>query len=441
MLPKRRRVLASMLVSVLMLSSLAACGGKSTNDETSSGGGTTKGTPVKLTFLQGNPEMVEWFNSAIEEFNKKNPEIKVVQENSKEPENLLKVKFASGDVPDITNRQPQEFIDKGLFLDLSDEAEWWSRLTPEAKEASSDLKTGKQFKVVTNFINGGIFYNKSLFAKHNLQEALTWDDFEKNLRTIKEQDPSVVPFYLSGKDAWTIAHLGNLMAEGVEKQKVGNLEFKKASLNNDANVLKFDEAGGPLEILAGHILDMQKEGLINKNILSDTYDQQIDAIANGKAAIISQGMWALGDILNKNPEIVNDLGFSPYPSIVEGTKPTVLNADDQAYSIPAGSKHVEEAKKFLDFLFEAENQKSFSETRKAPSAFTDVEADWAPIKDQVSEALAKAANVDWDIRPIGFDNNEQGQLYQELLVGTFTPEQFTQEFKKRWDNAWKAMNK
>ncbi|WP_419886040.1 ABC transporter substrate-binding protein [Paenibacillus sp. B-A-8] len=440
MLLKRRKVLASVFVSGLLLSSLAACGEKS-SEGTATSEGDKSGGQVKLSFLQGNPEMVEWFNTVIDEFNKQNPGITVVQENSKEPENLLKVKFASGDVPDITNRQPQEFIDKGLFLDLSDHEQWWSRLSPEAKEASSDLKTGKQFKVVTNFINGGIFYNKSMFNKFNLQEALTWDDFMKNLRSIKEQDSKVVPMYMSGKDAWTIAHLGNLMAEGVQKQKVGNLEFKKASLDNNVDILKFDEAGGPLEILASHLLELKKEELINKNILSDTYDQQIDAFANGKAAMISQGMWALADILNKNPEIVNDLGFSPYPSIVNGTKPTVLNADDQAYSIPAGSKHIEEAKKFLDFLFEAENQKSFSETRKAPSAFTDVEADWAPIKDQVTDALSKAASVDWDIRPIGFDNNEQGQLYQELLVGTFTPEQFTKEFKTRWDNAWKAMNK
>lgn len=60
------------------------------------------------------------------------------------------------------------------------------------------------------------------------------------------------------------------------------------------------------------------------------------------------------------------------------SKPVVLSAEDSGYSISATTEHKEEAIEFLNFLFLPENQKKYSEAAKAPSAFTDVTADWAP---------------------------------------------------------------
>lgn len=70
----------------------------------------------------------------------------------------------------------------------------------------------------------------------------------------------------------------------------------------------------------------------------------------------------------------------------------ILTAEDSAYAITSASKHKEEARKFLDFLFKPENLKKYSEFIK--------------------------------------------------LAGKYkTPEEFAKAYKNTWDNAWKAANK
>ncbi|WP_076136754.1 hypothetical protein [Paenibacillus odorifer] len=60
-------------------------------------------------------------------------------------------------------------------------------------------------------------------------------------------------------------------------------------------------------------------------------------------------MLALGDLFKINPDLQNDIGFSPYPLIHNGTKPVVLSADDSRYAITSESKHPKEPRNSLPF--------------------------------------------------------------------------------------------
>jgi raffinose/stachyose/melibiose transport system substrate-binding protein len=228
----------------------------------------------------------------------------------------------------------------------------------------------------------GIFYNKEIFAELGLEEALTWDEFKANLQAIKDAKPDVVPMFLPGKEGWSMGHLIEFLAHGVIKQEYGISESRKAFINNDQEKLAFDAVGGSMETFAQRLLELKNSGLINEDALTATYDNQKEAIATGKAAVISQGMWVMGDLLTINPETADFIGFSPFPAIKDGTKPVVLSAEDSKYAITADSEHPEEARKFLGFLFKPENVKAYSEAIKNPPAFTDVDADWGPLKDE-----------------------------------------------------------
>jgi raffinose/stachyose/melibiose transport system substrate-binding protein len=441
----------------LMIGVLAACGSNN-ESEPSSNASASSASPsespsasvepsasasqekVTLKFFTGKVETVDLINEMIAKFELENPNIKVEQEYQKDASNVIKVKFASGDVPDITTVYAQDYVDQGKYLDLSGEA-FWSRVLPAIKELNTDIKTGKQFRAATNVTMAGIFYNKKVFEELGLKEAHTWEEFKSNLQVIKDKKPDVTPMFLAGKESWTLGHLIEFMAHGVIKQKYGVTDARKAFINNESDKLQFDVVGGGIEAFAARLLELKNDGLINKDVLTATYDNQKEAFANAQAAIISQGMWVLGDLLKLNPDIAGNIGFSPFPAIVDGTQPVALSAEDSVYAITSDSKHPEEAKKFLEFLFKSENLKTYSEFLKSPPAFTDVTADWGPLKDQAAAALKSAVNIAFTDTPSGFSGDDSGRMVQELLAGKYTSAEFAAEYKSAWDKAWNATNK
>lgn len=400
--------------------------------------GTAEATgPVTVRVFNGKAESVEWLNGVIDQFNAANPNIRVVQEFQKDASSMIKVKIASGDVPEIVTVYGQDYADQGLYADLSGQSAWWNRLSPAIKELVTDLRSGKQYRIATNMTMAGLYTNKAIFAELGLKEAVTWDDFVANLRVIKAKKPGVAPLFLGGKESWMLGHFIEFMAHGVIKQKYGNLGSRKAFLDNDQTKLDFATPGGSIETLAKAILQLRDEGLVNADFLTATYDNQIEAFATGKAALISQGMWALGGILEKNPGF-KDIGFSPYPALVPGTKPVILSAEDSGYSIMAGAKHPREAGLFLNYLFSAPVQKSYSEFLKSPSAFNDVVSDWGPLKAEVANALKKGVNIGFTTEaPAGFTSDDAGRLVQALYAGQLkTPADFARAYKDAWDKAW-----
>ncbi|AJY75433.1 ABC transporter substrate-binding protein [Paenibacillus beijingensis] len=451
----RMKAVPFALGCTLVLSLLGGCGssGNGSDKETGNTGatGNTEANSqqqqtdapketVKLKFFTGKVETVDLMNDLIKKFNAENPGIVVEQEYQKDASSVIKVKFASDDVPDITTVVEQDYIDQGKYLDLSNEP-FWSRVLPAIKELSTDVKTGKQFRVATNVTMAGIFYNKKIFNELGLKEALTWDEFQSNLQTIKDKKPDVVPMFLAGRDSWTLGHLIEFMPHGVIKQNLGVNGSRQAFINNESDKLAFDAEGGSIDTFAKRLLDLNKAGLINADALTATYDNQKEAFATGKAAVISQGMWVLGDLLKINPDIANDIGFSPFPAIMDGTKPVVLSADDSRYAITSASKHPEEAKKFLEFLFKPENLQAYSEFLKSPPAFTDVTANWGPLKDQANAALQTGVNIPFTETPSGFSGDDAGKMVQELLAGKYTSIEFAKAYRKAWDKAWNATHK
>lgn len=460
-----KKVLALMLSLLLVLSVLGGCSNsdKDTSDDKDSVTTTVKaegegakdveaddstddsenemndGEVVHIKFFTGKVETVDLLNELIDEFNAKNPNIVVEQEFQKDASNVIKVKFASGDIPDIVTVVTQDYIDQGMYLDLTNEA-WWDRIQPAIRGLCTDVISGKQYKVASNMTMAGLYYNKAIFEDLGISEPRTWTDFEEAMLLIK--DTGVTPFFMGGKDSWMLGHLIEFMAHGVVKQEQGVTGAKIAFLDNDDAKLMFGEVGGPMDSFASAILSARDKGILNSDFLTATYDNQIEAFATGEAAVISQGMWALGGILEKSPDMADNIGFMPYPSIADGTEPVILSAEDSAYAITAESKHPEEAKMFLEFLFQPENMKRYSEFIKSPCAFTDVTADWGPLKDAVAGALQNGVNIGFtNENPSGFSGDDAGRMVQELYAGQYdTSIDFANAYKEVWDKAWNASN-
>ena len=391
---------------------------------------------VDLTFFTGKVETVDLPDEIIAGFNAQSGGITVEQEYQNDASNIIKIKFASGEAPDIMTTYEQEYVDQGKYLDLSDMDEIWNRLIPSMKESCTDINSGKQYRICTNMTMAGFFYNKEIFAKLGIEPATTWEGFVANLEKIKTEMPDVDPWFIFGSEAWHLGHLIEFIPHGYIKAKYGATAAKTAMLNNDKSVLNFGDPNGAMATFAAGLLELQEKGLINEDVLTATNDNCVDAFVSGKAAMFSNGMWALSSVLAKDPEMADKIGFAPYPAMMEDGTPMVLVAEDSGYSISADTEHVEEAKAFLTYLFSADNQKKYAESLGSPSAFMDVDAKWAPdsIVEGVNNAVSSAANIGFtNEKPAGFSGDDAGRMVQDLLAGKYTAEEFAKAYEAAWD--------
>lgn len=391
---------------------------------------------VDLTFFTGKVETVDLLDEIIAGFNAQSGGITVEQEYQNDASNIIKIKFASGEAPDIMTTYEQEYVDQRKYLDLSDMDEIWNRLIPSMKESCTDINSGKQYRICTNMTMAGFFYNKEIFAKLGIEPATTWEGFVANLEKIKTEMPDVDPWFIFGSEAWHLGHLIEFIPHGYIKAKYGATAAKTAMLNNDKSVLNFGDPDGAMATFAAGLLELQEKGLINEDVLTATNDNCVDAFVSGKAAMFSNGMWALSSVLAKDPEMADKIGFAPYPAMMEDGTPMVLVAEDSGYSISADTEHVEEAKAFLTYLFSADNQKKYAESLGSPSAFMDVDAKWAPdsIVEGVNNAVSSAANIGFtNEKPAGFSGDDAGRMVQDLLAGKYTAEEFAKAYEAAWD--------
>ena len=391
---------------------------------------------VDLAFFTGKVETVDLLDEIIAEFNAQSGGITVEQEYQNDASNIIKIKFASGEAPDVMTTYEQEYVDQGKYLDLSDMDEIWGRLIPSMKESCTDITSGKQYRICTNMTMAGFFYNKEIFDQLDIEPATTWEGFVANLEKINTEMPDVDPWFIFGSEAWHLGHLIEFIPHGYIKAKYGATEAKVAMLNNDKSKLAFGDPAGAMATFAAGMLELQEKGLINADVLTATNDNCVDAFVSGKAAMFSNGMWALSGVLAKDPAMADKIGFAPYPAMMADGTPVVLVAEDSGYSISADTEHVEEAKAFLTYLFNAENQKKYAESLGSPSAFTDVDAKWAPdaVVEGVNSAVASAANIGFtNEKPAGFSGDDAGRMVQDLLAGKYTAEEFAKAYEAAWD--------
>lgn len=433
-----KRICAALLAGAMTMA-LAACDQSETGTTGESAAGSSgesseaAGEPVTVRFFNGNVEMVDWYNDAVERFNAESESVKVEHEFQKEGTSALQTKFAAGDIPDITTMGTQQMIDAGKFVDLTD-SEWWDRIDPAVKEISVDNKSGKNYYLPTNTMMTGTIYNQKIFDELNLKPAKTLDEFTENLRAIKNAYPDKTPLFFSGKEAWTMGMLFGYIPGAAERQRLGELEYNRAALDGDMDKLKFGEAGGPLEKYVAWLGQLQQEELINSNVLTATYDDAMNAIANGDAVILFQGMFTIGTILEINPDAEAELRASSFPAVEADVKPAINQTADSTYYLTADSANQEVSKEFLDWLFTKENQVSYTETRNAPSAFTDVTVDIGPIYTSAQESAEESAIIGATVEPAGFGGDASGIMLQEFFAGQYTPS----EFAAAYENAWKA---
>ena len=307
-------VLAALLVGTVFI----GCGKKeASSQEATQTGGTlqvpSKNMTISLWDIATDDPAKTIQESAVKLFMKDHPNIKVEQthiQNDTYKQKLV-VAMSSGQCPNMYihwgGGPMDEYIDAGFASPITQlmNKDCNVKFLKAAIEQSS--YKGQIYAVPFGGLSGsGIFYNKTIFQKLNLQVPATIADLEKACDTLKKN--GYTPFSLANQSKWT----GSMYFMYLVARKSGVDEFNKAvagtgSFESEA----FQYAGETIQkwVKAGYFPDG-----VNSLSADDGQDRQL--MYQEKAAMMLQGSWQAGSMTSDNADwYKKNIGYFAFPKL------------------------------------------------------------------------------------------------------------------------------
>ena len=384
----KKQVFALLMAGTMMAGMLAGCGGSS--ESVSSKGG-SKG--VELELFSSKAENKDVLQELVDKFNESHEDVTIKITAPADAGTVLKTRMAKNDMPDIIalggDNNYTEVQSAGMLVDLSDEA-YISNIQESYLQMVYDVNKDKEEKAygipyATNA--SGVIYNVEKFEKLGISIPETWDEFIDVIE--KLQAAGEQPLLMTYKDSWTALCPWNSMAPDLQPD--GFTDARREG--------KTSFVGTHEEVVEKYLklLDYAQD-----DFMGLTYDDGNKAFANGEAAMIVNGNWAINQYLNSNQDLKVDM-FA-FPASNDTEKNYVTSGVDVLLGICKGSENEEAAKEFISFMVEPENAKVYIDDQFAFSAIKGVEQENATVAG-VKEDIAngKVANFPDHYYPAGFD--------------------------------------
>ncbi len=299
------------------------------------------GGPTVITFFQFKPEAQAYFQDLAKQFEKANPNIRVVVDNPADPETALRTRLVKNDVPDVmtlnANGTFGEFASAKIFRDFKD-APVLDRVNPAYLSVIGALGQGDKGEVngVPFAANAsGLLYNENLFAKYDVAVPKTFDELIAAAKKFKAA--GVTPFYGMLADAWTaqspLAPLSSqLQPTDFFPQRFADKTTFAAGWRSTASELA------------------ELYEYTQPDPLSKGYEDGTAAFAKGESAMLLLGSYAVPQIRAGKPKFT--IGSMALPATNDPARTTLVSGVDVVITASRAGAHPQEASKFIDFLMQ-----------------------------------------------------------------------------------------
>jgi raffinose/stachyose/melibiose transport system substrate-binding protein len=308
---------------------------------------------TKLSFLIDNsPDTVAAAEALVAAYEKKTPDVSIDIEQRPgggEGDNIIKTRLATGEMTDVflyNSGSLMQAIKPGQTLvDLSN--------LPSQANVNESFKAvvrsdGKVYGIPFGTAQGGgIFYNRKIYQELGLTVPKTWAEFMANNEKVKAAGKVAVA--QTYRDTWTsqlfvLADYYNLNAA------VPN--FAEDYTNNKVKYATTPAAMKGFE----HLKEVHDAGLMNDDFGAASYDDGLRMVATGEAAHYPMLTFAIGALKQDYSDNLDDVGFFAQPGD-DASKNGLTVWMPAALYIPTASKHIDEARRFADFVGSVEGCK------------------------------------------------------------------------------------
>ncbi|AYZ74095.1 extracellular solute-binding protein [Fusobacterium necrophorum] len=345
----KKKFLKMILFVVIALFNMIfiGCGNDKQNEEKN-----VSTAQIELKFLHKWPqeENSAYFKEVVAEFEKENPNIKIVMEGvGEEPiKDKLRILMGTDEQPDVFFSWSGEFAKKFIrsenALDLTPylekDKEWKDSIMTAGLEPFSD--NGKNYGIPFR-INGKFFvYNKKIFEENEIKAPETWKEFLNNCDILKKK--GITPIGLGNIYPWAACHY----ITGLNQKMVPDDIRKKDYI---AETGEFTNEGYVTALKM--LKELNDKGYFNKGINSVEHNMSLEMFYAGQVAMT---YIELEEFLDVEKKLGDHWGFFAMPR-VEGAlgNQNFLTGAPDGFMISAKTKYPEEAIKFLRFLTNQKN--------------------------------------------------------------------------------------
>jgi len=428
-----RRRLKSMTLGLLagtLALSLAACGtAKNTDNE----GGQTSGGSSKVTLelaisksSQDSPFIADWL---IEEFEQETGiKINLQLIPAEQSTTVLQTKLAVDEVPDLIQYNLASAVtDLNLErnFEILDNEPWVSRIqNPDVLSAFGHIYG---FHVSQDTGMQGVVYNKDIFEELGLSIPKNYEEFLAVCEAIKAA--GYTPVFMPYKDAWA-ANIwpAAAFADWAAKNDPTLFDDLNSNKKQWTDIPAFEE-------ILKQQYQIYKLGYTNADVLADSYDMAVGKFLSKEVAMMFMGDWLIQNITSQDPSMNIGLFAIPYaedPSI--GASPL----GGQLF-IPKKSKHIEEAKKYLEFIASPEIAQRIVDAESYVSNLSDVTTPEQPeYKQEIIDnyITPKKVTLTMDAHMI-VDQNEWYRNLQDQFTGMITPKEALANWNEKFQELMK----
>jgi len=420
-----------LLVALAMVFVLAACGGKkdssSSPSPSASSPSSAPSSPApeklkKISIFQSKVEISEQLEALVKKYKEETGnEVEVWGTVGDAYVTQLQAKLTANEGATIfsigTGAEAEKF--KSYYYDLSNE--------PYVQHIAPNMALqidGKIVGVPYGVEGFGLVYNKSLVDPKDVSDLAS---FTQTLEKLKAEGKNGLS--LSQEAYFLIGHIINtpfaLQPDPrafIEKLNKGEVKM--------AETKEFQEFAQFMEAIRAH----------TKNPLEVKYDTQMGDFATGKTAMVHQGNWSYGMLVDFG-DLGFEIGMMPFP-LAGNDKLAVGVASNWVINNKADPEEIKAASAFLNWLFTSETGKNaiVNEFKFIP-AMVNIEADELdPLSKDVFEATKSGKTIPWAFNdfPAGIIVNDLAPAAQEFFLNpNMTGQQFLEKLDAAWANAAK----
>lgn len=324
-------------IMVLLLLVVSACSNK-TDEQGSTG---DFDNPTGKITVWGWDVAAETMNLAVEDFQKKHPDIEVEVEdfNSSDLYEKLTVGLAArgSGLPDVILMEDEripgyinQFPEGFMKLNEHGYDQYKDSFNP-AKIASVQNKDGDMIAAPWDIGPAVMFYRVDLFEQANVDpdSIKTWNDYIEAGKKIKETTGAqLLPIDIAKYDG--VFHM-MLQQQGL------------SYFDTEGNInLESEESVQAMEV----IQKLHEEDLVFNN---DGWDGIVTATVNGAVATVPYGIWYAGTIMDQAPDLAGKWDVFYLPSFTnDGIR--YANVGGSSLLIPSSSKNQSAAYAFVEYF-------------------------------------------------------------------------------------------
>ena len=273
-----RRALMAGIPSLSAALALASCG--------------STGGREQVVFYQSKPEAIPYFSDLARQFNESQDQYSVLHDIATN----LSASFVRANPPDLGclnyNLEMGRFMERGALSDLADMSVA-GRIRTDIAELADWYPTyeGRTSVIPYSVTAASVIYNQRIFEEQGIDVPTTWEAFLEVCDRLQAAD--ITPIYGTFLDPWTVS-------QGLIDYTVGGLidvrDFYEQMREIGPDVgpdsaVSFQNTWADAMELLQQLLPYHNGDAVNRG-----YGDGNTAMAQGAAAMVFQGPWALFEI-------------------------------------------------------------------------------------------------------------------------------------------------